>query len=280
LLLVRDEFPGTVQKWPLRIFLVVQAALSLFYLIADTVLVSHVKVASEILLYIAAAYLAVRFIMMLPKQIKKRKLLTEQGITLMGLVVMMLTLLHDAMRYNNVMPGIFYYEIGDVGMLMLVLFQMAAMVIGTMRQLSEARRDASIARESAEVFRKSEKLALLRAESAEHDLELHKQLVASIPVESLVDYGPFTLNTEKGQAFLKDVDLQLNPKEFFLLLYLIRQEGEPSNREKMYEAVWNQPFVYSDRAFDSNVHRLRKKLESSGYCLVNIRGKGYWLEKE
>ena len=122
--------------------------------------------------------------------------------------------------------------------------------------------------------------SLLRAQSAEQDLELHKQIIADIPAENLVTYGTLTLNTEKSQAFLNDIDLQLSPKEFALLLHLIRRDGEPIGREELYQEVWNQPFVSTDRAFDSALHRLRQKIEESGYLIRNTHGKGYWIEME
>ena len=279
-LMARDQFPGLVQKWPLRLFVVTQSALVVFFLMADTVTDSHIKVAAEILLYIAAAYFALRFLMVLPMQIRKRKLLTEQAITLVGLSVVLFAMLHDAMRYNNWISGIFYYEIGEVGMLALVLLQMVAMIVGVMRQLNTAKKSALLAFETAEIARKNEALALLRAQSAEQDLELHKQILANIPAENLVTYGTLTLNTEKNQVFLKDTDLQLRPKEFTLLLRLIRCDGNPVGREELYEEVWSQPFVSTDRAFDSALHRLRQKIEESGYLIRNTRGKGYWIEME
>ena len=279
-MLVGDQFPGTVQKWPRRLYISIQAALAVFFLIADTVTDSHVLVAAEALLYIASAYLAIRFLIILPKQARQKELLIEQTITLVGLAVALFAMLHDAMLYNNWVTDIIYYDIGDVGMLVLVLFQMAAMFIGVLRQLNTARQSALFASATAEVARKNEALALLRAQSAEQDLELHKQIIADIPLESLVTYEALTLNRGNGQAFMKDIDLQLSPKEFALLLSLILCAGQPISREDLYQEVWNQPFVSTDRAFDSTLHRLRRKVEDNGYKIQNARGKGYWIETE
>lgn len=280
LLLVRDEFPGVVQKWPMFILCVGQILFLPLYLVADTIFSSRIKVVSEILLCVAVAYLAIRFIIVLPKQARQKKLLPEQIITITGLAVAVFTLLHDMMRYNNWLRGIFYYEIGDVGVMALVLFQMAAMILGTMRQLTEARHNEKIAWQTAEIARKEQKLALLRAESAEQDLELHKRIIADIPRESLVTFGPFTLNTERQQAFIRDEDMLLVPREFALLLHLVRQAGKPISSKELYEAVWRQPYVPTDRSLISIIYRLRKKFTSSGYGVLSARGKGYWLEEE
>ncbi|MDR0293423.1 MAG: winged helix-turn-helix domain-containing protein [Oscillospiraceae bacterium] len=281
LLLVRDQFPGITQKWPLLVLVGVQAVWIPVYLIADTVTVSRVKTASEILLYAVAAYIAARFVMVLPKRIRRREVPPEQGITLAGLAVAFFTLLHDAMRYNNIMPGIVYYEIADVGVLILVLFQTVAVIIGSVRQLTEARQDAQIAWESAELARKEQKLAELRAGNAEKDLELQKQLAAGIPPESLIICGRLTLNTAGKQAFLKGEDLELNGKEFDLLAYFISRESETVSAEEIYRAVWKQPYLSTDRAFSSCLFRLRGKIEGGGYVVSYARGKdrGYRFEK-
>ncbi|MCL1896619.1 MAG: winged helix-turn-helix domain-containing protein [Clostridiales bacterium] len=280
LLLINDQFPGAVQKWPLRLLLLVQAVFVSIYLIADTVTTSHVKAASEILLFVVAVYIAVRFIMILPGQARQRALTQEQCITLAGLAVALFALLHDAIRHNNIAPGIFYYEIADVGILVLALFQATAMIMGTMRQLAEARQDAQIAWKAAEVARKGRRIALIRAESAEKDLELQKQIAAAIPAENLIICGPLTLDTANRQAFLKDIDMELKDKEFGLLAYFIKHENETVSPGEIYTAVWKQPYVPTDRGFSSNLYRLRKKILGSGYVISNVRGKGYCFEKE
>lgn len=280
LLLVRDQFPHTVQKWPLRIFNILQAGFIIFYIFADTTTISSIKVGSEILLYIAAIYLAVRFIMVLPKQIRKKQLYPEQIITLIGLGVALFALLHDAVRYNNWLPGFLYYEIGEAGMLVLVLFQMAAMVLGTLRQLTEARQDVKIALENVELSRKNEQLAMLRAENAEKDAELLEQLIAEIPQESLVICGPFTLNMAGSQAFFKDKDLLLTPRDFALFHRFTQHEGKTVSRERLHEEAWGAPLAPKDRALDSSIYRLRKKLEGSGYAIYAVRGEGFRFESE
>ena len=282
LLLVRDQFPGAIQKWPLLVLISVQVVIIPLYIIADTVSVSYVKVVSEILLYVVAIYIAARFVMVLPKQIRLRKLLPEQYMTIIGLIVALFALLHDVIRYNNIAPGIFYYELSDIGILILVIIQTIAMIIGSIRQITEARQTAQMAWETAEIARKKQKLAELRAESAEKDLELQKQLVAIIPPESLIVCWPFTLNAAKRQAFMRDMDLQLNNKEFELLAFFIEQENEIATTEEIYQSVWKQSYVSTDHAFRGTLRRLREKTKEGGYAVNYVRGevKGYRFEKE
>lgn len=64
--------PGVVQKWPLRVFIATQVPFTVFYLVTGAERSSRVKVASEVMLYVAATYLLVRFIVVLPKRVRQK----------------------------------------------------------------------------------------------------------------------------------------------------------------------------------------------------------------
>ena len=278
LLLIRDQFPGMVHRWVLRGFMMAQGALSLFYLLwPDTVPITEVKVASEALLLLAGAYLAVQAIRVLPAQWRRGAWRVEHTLTLAGIGAALFPSIHAAMRYNG-LPVLFHYVVGDVGIMLLMLLQAAALLLASLRQLSEARQNARLAWEHAELSRKQEKLAILEAENLRRDLDLRRQLMSSIGEDSLITCGLLTLNTKAYQAFCRDEDLQLTPKEFAMLLYFIRHEGETVSREALYEDVWQQPFTATDRALHSHLYRLRKKLEMSDCAIENVRGVGYCFE--
>ncbi len=73
----------------------------------------------------------------------------------------------------------------------------------------------------------------------------------------------------------------LAPKEFDLLAYLYRRQGEVCSKDEIGTAVWPE---YQDGVFDYQienlVRRLRSKLEpdpASPQMLLTIRGRGYKL---
>lgn len=276
LALVGDEFPGVVQKWPRRIFYGGFCGFILFYLLADTYVISHGKVGGEALLMAAGAYLLLRLVLVVPGQIRSGALHTGQWLTLTGFALVLAGLGIDALYFANI--KLFAYEVGEITMLAFVLLQMAALTFGTTQQLARARQDAKIAWESAELARKNEALAALERESLRKSLELREKIIADIPKESLVTCGPLTLNLGTGQAYLNEEDLVLPPKEFGLLHHFIRHEGEAVSRQALYQQVWQQPFAPKDRALESSVYRLRKKLENSGYTIATVRGLGYRME--
>jgi signal transduction histidine kinase len=148
LLMLNDEFPGLIQKIAKRIFIVIYAAFCIFFLFAGTMLISRTIIVAEILLVVMFVYLAIRFILLARDRAWRQTLQTEHVFTLIGAAIVLAAFLHDALYYNGV--HIMSYEIADVGVLALVLFQTAAMFNGTMRRYSEARREAEIARREAE----------------------------------------------------------------------------------------------------------------------------------
>jgi two-component system alkaline phosphatase synthesis response regulator PhoP len=53
----------------------------------------------------------------------------------------------------------------------------------------------------------------------------------------------------------------LTPREFELLVELMRRPHEVLSRELLYERCWGQPMTTSDRAVDVYVRKLRAKLD-------------------
>ncbi len=75
---------------------------------------------------------------------------------------------------------------------------------------------------------------------------------------------------------------ELSAREFALLAYFIRHEGEIVTRQQILDAVWGaEPDVYSN-VVDLYVHYLRRKLEELGRrdALRTVRGVGYSLRVE
>ena len=54
--------------------------------------------------------------------------------------------------------------------------------------------------------------------------------------------------------------VELTPREFDLLLVLVRAQGQALYRETLYERVWGPDAEPNPRALDLHIHRLRRKL--------------------
>ncbi|MGV3244182.1 response regulator [Staphylococcus sp. 11261D007BR] len=76
--------------------------------------------------------------------------------------------------------------------------------------------------------------------------------------------------------------LELTPKEFELLLYLIERQGRVITREHMLNSVWNYEFAGDSRIVDVHISHLREKLEENPkqpQFIKTVRGLGYKLER-
>ncbi len=71
--------------------------------------------------------------------------------------------------------------------------------------------------------------------------------------------------------------IDMTAKEFDLLLELVQHKNVALYREKLYERVWNEPFMGDTRTLDSHIGRLRKKLDWDDHIKTVFRI-GYRLE--
>jgi DNA-binding response OmpR family regulator len=93
--------------------------------------------------------------------------------------------------------------------------------------------------------------------------------------ERCLSSGALLLDLRRRQADVGSGAVQLPDREFDLLEYLVRREGEVCSREELLEAVWGFTFDPGTNVVDVCVARLRAKLgrdlietvRNAGYCL-------------
>ncbi len=92
-------------------------------------------------------------------------------------------------------------------------------------------------------------------------------------------YADVELDRLKHTARRAGKDLDLTPKEFQLLEYLLMRPEEVVRRTELLEKVWDLHFDPMSNVVDVHVGNLRKKLRAYGEALVHtIRGVGYILQ--
>lgn len=79
-----------------------------------------------------------------------------------------------------------------------------------------------------------------------------------------------------------DRTIELSPKEFALLEYMLHRVGEVVTRTEISEHVWDDSFDAMSNVIDVTVHRLRRKIdgEREGVLLHTVKGVGYVLKPE
>jgi two-component system alkaline phosphatase synthesis response regulator PhoP len=91
-------------------------------------------------------------------------------------------------------------------------------------------------------------------------------------------FGDVELDFESYGATKGGEALELSPREFELLRYLIERKGETVTRDKLLEDVWGYDSYPSTRTVDTHIAKLRSKIGDSGSeprWILTIHGMGY-----
>lgn len=75
------------------------------------------------------------------------------------------------------------------------------------------------------------------------------------------------------EAYYQGKELNLTPKEFELLVFLVRNKGRVLTREQLLNTVWDYDFVGDTRIVDVHISHLREKINKA--YIKTVRGLGY-----
>lgn len=89
----------------------------------------------------------------------------------------------------------------------------------------------------------------------------------------VIDYGARTVTVDGERV-------QLSPKEYDLLVYLVKNAGIALTREQLLSTVWGYDFFGDDRTLDTHIKLLRRNLKDYAEYIVTLRGVGYRFEKD
>ena len=94
-------------------------------------------------------------------------------------------------------------------------------------------------------------------------------------------FGPFTLDVASHKLLKNNVPVELTPKEYSLLAYLLENRGQALSREQILSAVWGMTRFVTTRSVDRCVTTLRKKIEQDvrkPSFITTVREHGYRFE--
>jgi len=94
--------------------------------------------------------------------------------------------------------------------------------------------------------------------------------------------GNLKVDILKRRVFLGDDEVVLQPKEYALLEYLIRNAGHIVSKTMIMEHVWDYNFDPQTNVVEARICRLREKIEpeNSNKLIHTVRGMGYVLEEK
>jgi two-component system, OmpR family, response regulator ResD len=96
----------------------------------------------------------------------------------------------------------------------------------------------------------------------------------------MVRYGGLTVDFTGRMVYINDQKIELSPKEYDLLFFLVRNRSIALTRERLLSEVWGYDFFGDDRTLDTHVKLLRNSLGEYRKYIVTLRGVGYRFETE
>jgi DNA-binding response OmpR family regulator len=99
--------------------------------------------------------------------------------------------------------------------------------------------------------------------------------------ERICRFGDCQLDLDRVELSRAGVRVEITAQEVRLLEVFVRNRGKVLSREQLISAAWGPGIAITDRAVDTHVFNLRKKIEPSPAepkFLVGVRGLGYRFE--
>lgn len=102
----------------------------------------------------------------------------------------------------------------------------------------------------------------------------------SARTEQILKEGCLSISPAAREVRVEGALLDLRPKEFDLLLFLVKNRNIVFSRETLLEKVWGYDYDGDDRTVDSQIKLLRQALGTHRSCIVTVRGVGYKFTAE
>jgi len=109
---------------------------------------------------------------------------------------------------------------------------------------------------------------------------LSRKSSAAPAVQSALKFGGLEINIAARTVTVDGVKVDLTPKEYELLFYLVENKNIALSRDKLLSDIWGYDFFGDDRTIDTHIKNLRNNLGPYRDYIVTLRGVGYKFEFE
>ncbi|MGG1659224.1 response regulator transcription factor [Brevibacillus sp. NRS-1366] len=99
------------------------------------------------------------------------------------------------------------------------------------------------------------------------------------PLEFII--GDLVLNIPRHQVTIKSKEISLTPLEFDILVLLATHRGQVFSVDKIYETIWKDPVMQSDKTVMVHIRNLREKLKDNPRepkYIKTVWGVGYKID--
>lgn len=130
-------------------------------------------------------------------------------------------------------------------------------------------------------FSMRELMARVKAQLRRVRIDHSEYEAAGTPETRILTFGDLEVDVTRVEIRLNGDALPLKPKEYELMLFLAKHQGEALTRETILEKVWGWDYIGVSRTVDVHVRWLREKIEvdpANPTRIVTVRGSGYRFE--
>jgi DNA-binding response OmpR family regulator len=96
----------------------------------------------------------------------------------------------------------------------------------------------------------------------------------------LLIYGDLLVNRNAHTVSVAGNAINLSPKEYDLLVFLIKHYGKVLSRDNILDAVWGYDYFGDLRTVDTHIKKLRARLGDEGRYICTVIRSGYKFEME
>jgi two-component system, OmpR family, response regulator ResD len=94
----------------------------------------------------------------------------------------------------------------------------------------------------------------------------------------VLEFGGLVINLAGRTVTVDGTRIELTPKEYDLLFYMVKNKNIALSRDKLLSDIWGYDFFGDDRTIDTHIKNLRNNLGAYREHIVTLRGVGYKFE--
>lgn len=90
-----------------------------------------------------------------------------------------------------------------------------------------------------------------------------------------MEFEGLKIDLDGRVVFVDDEMIDLTPKEYDLLVYMVKNKNIALSRDKLLNQVWGYDFYGEDRTVDTHIKMLRNSIKEYRKFIITVRGVGY-----
>ncbi len=106
-------------------------------------------------------------------------------------------------------------------------------------------------------------------------LALLERSTQEVIKHKILESGQITLDPERFEVKVSGEVVDLPPKEYQILKYMMEHPGTAVTRKLLLAVAWGDDMFITERVIDNRVKNLRKKLKKEGSRIRTLIGVGY-----